>query len=164
MVLGIFPEWCSTRCPLRKNEREDPTENPPPPHSVRPGTGNWLECWLASHQTSDHSSAGLLFPSGGLQYNWAEGGNWQGHATTEYFYKNYYKIDKRPFFMTCLKLERFGRRFGKKRYLFSGKFIGILMSKLVRSTLTSPGTIRVKIVLTFHPILCIKITDISIRT
>jgi hypothetical protein len=37
-----------------------------PPHSTRPATGNWLECWLAPHRTVDHRPAGLLPFSGGL--------------------------------------------------------------------------------------------------
>ncbi len=99
----ICPEWCGNTSTLRKSK--SPTENPPHPHSTRPGTGNWLECWLAPCCTVDHGLAGLS-PCSLIALKQNERGVRQGHAATGFLTKMSKWASKHHFLMSCQKFKK----------------------------------------------------------
>jgi hypothetical protein len=121
MVLGLCPEWYSATCPLRKNERAVPLRTRHP--CTLSGPGLETDCNVDWHHTRLQTTTRQEFFCLQVVCNKTErNGGWQGHAATEFFLQKLFKMDKMSFFMSCVKLEIFGRCLCMKRYLFSGKF------------------------------------------
>jgi hypothetical protein len=152
MVLGICPKWCSDSCSLRKSQRVGLTENLSPPHSKWLGNRNWLE--ILTGATADYGP-----PPVGTSpaFRWSviavklsrrvgvsSAALWTSNENTSKWtskssYQNFKKIRKMflqgsyLFFITTYKTS-----------------VQNLRSKLARSTLISPCTIRVKYTHTFY--------------
>ncbi len=124
-VSGTCPDRCGANGPLRKSERIGSTANPPSP---------------ALYAARDQKLIGML----------TEGrGGRQGSVATGFLTKNRQNDCQNISFWGHVRSSKWlGRRFCRNRYFFIikllNKFSRNLRSKSARSTLTSPGPIRVK--------------------
>jgi hypothetical protein len=138
--------------PLRKSERPAWLRTHHPPHSTRPGTWNWSKfCWsrtaLWTTARRDFSRARVVHNSckTGRKRGW-----WQSSDATELLTKKRQNGCQNVFFDVMSEvqkdLEDVSAGIGKiKNNLINKNFVRNLTSKLVRSTLTSPGWIRVNV-------------------
>jgi hypothetical protein len=126
------------------------TENPLPPHSTRPGTRNWSEFnWL---RTALRTTARRNFSCVRLVCNRSKTGRKRGWRqrsdATEILTKNIKMYVKTSFFDVMSEVQKDFKDVSagigqiKNNTLYKN-FARNLMSKLARSTLTSPSWIRV---------------------
>ncbi len=148
-VSGICPERCNASCLVRKRERAGLTENLPPP--ARYAARFWKLAGMLTGATPDcrpwPGRASPLLGWSVLAVKSNGRGVRQGHAATGLLTKKRQNRHQTIIFWGHVRSsKRFGRRFWRnrlfKKNLIYKKFVRNLMSKLARSTLTSPGTIR----------------------
>ncbi len=144
--MEIHPECCSNISTLRKRERAGPTENSPPPAlyaakdkkriGMLTGTALWTTAlwdfsgaWVVCNSSKTRRKQGLCcdWTSDKKMSKWTSKRHLIGHV----------KSSKR-FGILSAGIGKF------KKNLIYAKLIWNLTSKLARSTLTLPGSIRVK--------------------
>jgi hypothetical protein len=137
--------------PLWKSERLARLRTRHPPHSTRPGTWNSSEFYW--RHTSLRTTARRDFSRARVVRNSCKTGRKQGcrqsSDATEFLMKKRQNGRQNVVFWCHVRSsKRFGRRFcknrSKKYNLIYKNIVRNLTSKLARSTLTSPGWIRVK--------------------
>jgi hypothetical protein len=118
--------WHQRSTYLRRAREKARLRTRHPPHSTRPATGNWLECWLALHRTVDHGPVDFSRHQVVCNSSKTErmGGGHQGGAATGLLMKNCQKVHQNVKFWGHVRSsKRLGRHFCRNRYFFLLSYI-----------------------------------------
>jgi hypothetical protein len=154
MVLGICLKWYGNSCPIRQSERAGLTKNPPPVVLCAAWDQKLIGILTGATVDGRRQPGWDPLPPQVVCYSrksmWKGGRGLQGVATARRLTKISQNLHQNIIFCDHIRSsKRFRRCFCKNRYfyyinLIHKNFVQNLTSKLARSTITSPGTIRVK--------------------